>query len=414
MKWSRFLIIAILLSITASLIAQDWPQWRGPNRDNISTETEWNPAKLDAPNPISWKVNVGKGHSSVIVIGDRLYTQGMTEKFTGSDTTYKEQLIALDAVTGKTIWKHENTITNRRLTFNFAGPGATPSWDNGKIYYQGREGLFHCLNADDGTVIWQKHLVNEELGKLPSWGFNASPAIDKDILFLNVGEAGVALNKNNGNIIWKSAVESGGDATPLLFHRNGQQFLMLNTDSKLCVLDPKTGEMISSTLGGSNTDPVFVDKDIIFTKAGSKRLIWNGTSFEQQWSNPQIKGSFMTGILLNDTYYTMDSNRGRNFNLACLDAKTGEIKWQEKLGENGSLMATKDWLVILTGLGELILAKPNAEKFEPIYHAKVLTLPSREGIDNMRWANIWSYPVLSHGRIYCKDTYGNLACINMN
>ena len=326
MKWQLPLAWMLGCTLAVSATAQDWPQWRGADRDNISRETGWNPAKLDAANPILWKTNVGKGHSAVIVVGDRLFTQGMTITVTGKDTAYTEQVIALDAATGRVLWRRQNPVKEERLTRTFGGPSATPTWDDGKIYAQGREGLLLCLDARDGRIIWQKDLIKEGFSPLPSWGFNASPVVDGEHLFLNVGEAGLAVNKHDGRVIWKSAAKAGGDATPLLFQQEGKNNLLLNTNDRLCVLDPETGRVIGSTLGGSSTDPILDGQDILFTKDGTFRLAWNGNTFEEKWRTPQIKGHFLTGLLLDGAYYTMDSYRGRNYNLACLDAATGQVK----------------------------------------------------------------------------------------
>ena len=141
----------------------DWPQWRGPNGDGISMETNWNPEALSGGPNILWKVDIGMGYSNVAINDNRLYTMG------------QEGVYCFDADTGEEIWKHSFK--------SIADPQSTPTTDGKYVYALDKIGILLCLKAKNGKVRWKKDLVSEYDVVKPFYGFAGSPVIEGALLF---------------------------------------------------------------------------------------------------------------------------------------------------------------------------------------------------------------------------------------
>ena len=249
--------------------AADWPQWRGPNRDGISTETDWTSQwGADGPKQL-FKLNVGIGCSAVAVSKGRLYTMGNANN---SDT-----VLCLDAATGKPIWKQSYACPLDPHMFE-GGPGATPTVDGDRVYTLSRAGHLHCLDAASGKVVWMKHLVKDLGGKVPTWGYAGSPLVLEKRVIVDVGAPGaatVALDKTSGEVAWKSGDEGAGYGAPLAFEQGTgselrrplgiaivggllvSQFLTLYTTPVIYLWMDRFGRWVQSAVqGGTAAEPV--------------------------------------------------------------------------------------------------------------------------------------------------------------
>jgi outer membrane protein assembly factor BamB len=159
--WLTFWLMA---AAAAPLQAADWPQWRGPRRDGISSETGWRAWTAGGPRRV-WTAQVGEGFSSVAVKGGRLYTVGNAG---GKDTVY-----CLDAGTGRVVWRFSYPCGSG----DYGGPRATPVVDGNRVYTFSREAQAHCLNAASGARVWERDLRRETGGAPPQWGFAGSPLV---------------------------------------------------------------------------------------------------------------------------------------------------------------------------------------------------------------------------------------------
>jgi outer membrane protein assembly factor BamB len=188
----------------STVLAADWPQWRGPNRDGISTETGWS-AQWPAAGPKQvWKAGVGTGYSGISVAGGRLYTVGNTDS---TDSVY-----CLDAATGTIIWKHSYPC-DPKDPMGYVGPRCTPTVDAGRVYTVSRLGHLFCLDAATGKVTWARELQQAYAAKPPKWGFSGSPLVEGNLLIMEGGGKGaglVALNKATGVEVWKSGDDAAG------------------------------------------------------------------------------------------------------------------------------------------------------------------------------------------------------------
>jgi outer membrane protein assembly factor BamB len=169
---------AALLLAGTDTSANDWPHWRGPHRNGISTESGWS-AELPAGGPkVLWTAKVGLGYSSIAVVGDRAYTLGNSD---GKDTVY-----CLDAASGRVVWQHSYAHPVDAKYYS-GGASATPTVEGGRVYTLARRGQIHCLDAATGAVKWKKNLAEELGAKIPEWGFAGSVLIDGDRAVVNVG-----------------------------------------------------------------------------------------------------------------------------------------------------------------------------------------------------------------------------------
>ena len=186
--------------------SSDWPQWRGPNRDNKNLEQglldNWN---MRSP-ALAWKIEgMGDGYASVSVVGSRLYTTG--------NIHHSQNAIAVDLAEKKVLWSMPLTDGNPK--HGYEGSRCTPTVDGDRLYVVSSNGQISCLKTTDGRFVWKKDFIHEWDGKMMSkWGFSESPIIDGDWVLCTPGKTGamiVALNKFTGDLVWKSAVPDAGE-----------------------------------------------------------------------------------------------------------------------------------------------------------------------------------------------------------
>ncbi|MHC4105315.1 MAG: PQQ-binding-like beta-propeller repeat protein, partial [Planctomycetota bacterium] len=270
--------------------AADWPQWRGLNRDSISKETGWDPQALNKPR-IIWKAKVGIGFSSAAVKDQYLYTMGNENNI---DTVY-----CLDANTGKEIWTYSYPCD----LGEHPGPRATPTVDDNLVFTLSREGHLYCFNAKNGKVRWKRNITKDFKVTPPGWGYAGSPVIDGDILLLNAGVSGIALNKKSGKKIWVSRQGTGGYATPVIYDWNEKRCAAIFGQKALHAVVVETGELLWSypwrtDFDVNAADPV-VEGNRVFissgygtgsallemSKKGPPRLIWKNNILRSHFSS---------------------------------------------------------------------------------------------------------------------------------
>lgn len=374
----------------------DWPQFRGANRDGISTETQWNPLALQGGVKILWKAEVGEGYSAVSISGDRLFAFG------NKDNT--DTIVALSLKDGKEMWKHSYPCE----AGSYPGPRATPATDGKMVYSLSREGLLLCLDAATGAVKWSKDLMKEYGAVNLKWGFSGSPVIKGDKLLVNAGEYGVVLNRNTGAKVWSSPGGKGGYAAPVEFAVGGKECLALFSANTLYGVDLATGVKLWSipwktSYDVNAADPIVSD-GLMFISSGYNNagavIDVRGPAPKEVWKNKTMKNHFSSCVLINGFLYGFDGNAGGGF-LKCMDFKTGVEKWNQNIGF-GSLSAAGSHLIALNENGDLFIIKASPEKYEEVSSArKVLE------------KTCWTAPVLCRGVLYCRNSKGTLIALNL-
>ena len=389
-------MVVLLADVAVGAGGVDWYRWRGPDLNGISKEAGWQ-AQWPAEGPkVLWKTSVGTGFASFSVSDGRVYTMGNANN---TDTTF-----CLDAVTGKEVWHHSYPCPLDPKNFE-GGPCATPTIADGRVYTFSRKGDLFCLDAGKGTVIWSKQL-NKELGlEIPTWGCASSALVQGKMVVVNMGSAGVALDKTTGTVIWTSAKSTGAYATPVPLTIGGDACLAILTRQSLVAVKTASGQEVWSYPWKTDydvnaADPI-VAGDKIFISSGYNHggtvLNISGGSPVKVWENKSMRNHFDTCVLWQGHLYGPDDS-----GLRCLAFDTGELKWTDGGFGKGSLMIADGKLVGLSEKGELIIAEPTPDAFKPLSRAKVLS------------GKCWTTPVLSQGHIYCRNAVGNVVCLDVS
>lgn len=392
-RWNKGIIFTGLFLMILNLVfASDWPRWRGPNADGISTEKDWDPLAVNDLNKPLWTAQVGQGFSAISVADGKALTMGNIK-----DT---DVVFCFDAQTGKELWKYEYKESLGAKWYD-GGTHVTPTIDDGKVYTLSKFGKVFCLSLADGKVIWQKELKF----KIPEWGFAGSPVITGDKVIYNVSDKGVALNKTTGEIIWAGENKASGYSTAVIETKDNQTIAYLFDGDNLRCLNADTGNAIWSypwktQYGVNAADPIVMGQEIFMTAGynhgcclikiedGQPVSVWENKNMRSQMSGPVVIDGYIYGI---------DDNK-----LACLDWKNGDKKWEEKSVGKGSLTAADGKLIVIGEKGKLFIVKASPEKFDLI--------SSMQAID----AYCWTMPTLANGKIYVRNAKGKVVCIDVS
>ncbi|MCD6392296.1 MAG: PQQ-binding-like beta-propeller repeat protein [Planctomycetes bacterium] len=385
--------LCIIGLVCSAAGADDWPHWRGPHYNGISKEAGFDASSLNNDTKPLWEAQIGIGFSSVSVSNGRAYAMGNVGKKT-------DVVWCFDAQTGKEIWKHEYAEKLNPKYYE-GGPGATPTIADGKVYTISKTGNIFCLDAATGKIIWQRQVAQ----KPPTWGFAGSAVIQDNMAVFNVGSAGLALNKDNGSIIWQSAKSASGYASAVPYTKNGRKCLALFGCKHLFGLDAATGKELwkgewVTKYDVNASDPVIYG-DYFFVASGYNRgcglfHVTGGTA-TKLWDNKNMRSQLSGPVLIDGYLYGIDENQ-----LVCMNFMTGEVKWKERKIGKGSLMAADGKLIVLSDKGTLYFAEASPQAFKPISSAKILS------------GKCWTMPVLANGKIYTKSAKGHMVCIDVS
>ncbi len=400
------LIALGLFGVLANPAAGDWSHWRGPDLNGISSETGWLAKWTDDGPKRLWKAEVGTGFSSVSVANGKVYTLGNSGRGRGEE---KDTVFCFDAATGKAIWSHayEAKLDPK---YYVGGPSSTPTVNGDRVFTLSKRGLLICFGADDGHVIWQKNVAEETKAKRPTWGFAGSPLVSGSTLYVNVGSHGMALDKKNGKILWSTGRESSGYSSFVPHVRDGKRELVTFAYKEIVAVDPKTGSVLWSypweTKHDTNSaDPILIG-DKVFISSGYDRgcalLQVDGNQVRKLWENKNMRNHFNPCVLIDGHVYGFDGNTGRA-KFKCIELASGKVQWEEgSFNGFGAVQAIGKKLLIISNQGELVVAEADTGEFKEISRAQV-TGPK-----------CWTTPVLSNGRIYCRNSRGDLTCLDVS
>ncbi len=375
--------------------AADWPHWRGPNHDGISTETGWQAVWPPQGPRRLWKAEVGTGFASVSVSAGRVLTVGNESN---QDTIY-----CFAAESGEELWRYSYRH-GRDAKYYEGGPSATPTVDGDRVYTLSKRGEVHCLDARTGVVLWQRDLPEELDVKAPTWGFAGSLYVTGDLVVLNVGEAGTALNKLTGDTVWSSGRGPGGYSTPVPFQSGGDAALALMGAEALIAVRVSDGKSLwqfpwNTAHDVNAADPVIEgDRFLISSGYGKGCALVRVTGSQPTvlWQNKNLRSHFATAVIWKGHAYGVDENE-----LVCLDLGSGAVRWRERSLGKGSLMMADGKIIALSDKGELWVVEASLSAFKAISRAQVLG------------GKCWTVPVLANGLIYCRNAKGDLVCLDV-
>lgn len=411
--WKRFLrsclvqyksfVVALCCFFLSTGFTNDWPQWLGPTRNGHAATTGKIPNTLSADLKPFWRINIGGGFSSPVISGDHLVY------FDENGETEVAHL--LDAKTGKEIWK--TPITERYVDEWSAGPRSTPFIDAGRVYVQSCNGEFCCLNLADGKVLWTKSFEKDfgvkflgskaKEGTAARRGNNGSGLVHEDRVILPVGSTNgatlVCFDKLTGKMIWKAGNEEAAYSSPQVTTFAGiKQVVYLSADSLMGV-DYAQGELLWRVPLKTNAKrhaatPVIFGENVIVNshtfglisfKISKTSQAWKA---EEAWANSDLKINLSTPVLVDGFLY----GQGPNKNFVCVDAQTGQTKWQQPgfSKENSSTIAIGKKLLVLTDDGQLVLSAADPKKYSELGRVQVC-------------GKNWNFPAYAGGKLYVRD-----------
>ena len=396
--------------------AEDWPCWRGSNGDGISRETNWNPNSLRDGAKILWNTNVGQGHSAVSIKNGFLYTQGSRIFEKDGKEIYEESVYCLNALTGEEIWHYHYPTAPMAQT----GPRATPTVDGHRVFTLGAKGHLFCFHAQTGEVFWKRDLVSEKLSSDSKWGFSGSPVVEGDRLILNVGSAGLVFDKSTGDIIWRSGFYSWGLATPVLTEIQDRKIALLNTEHTLYAVNISDGNVVwTYPWSYCDADPVLVqDKIYLFGgKPGKKRCrtlirISDGKQ-DQIWPERKMNVAFQSWIAYNGCVYGITWDK-RKHHFQCFNPQSGKVEWQRRLDDWTAFTIANESIILIEADGDLVIIQASPDNYKEISRAKVLNMKRRDDFPDDQPLTCWTAPVLFNGKIVVRNTYGEMACIDVS
>jgi outer membrane protein assembly factor BamB len=404
----RVVTLSILLVVLqGSLWATDWPQWRGPNRDGVCTETGLLQAWPEEGPKLLWEISgLGPGYSTVSIAKGRLYTMG--------DRGKSQLVYAYDLNTRKELWAAEVGKSHAD------GPRCIPTVDGDFVYAIGTDGNVVCLANADGKVVWTKNLLTDLGGAAnPQWKFSESPLIDGDRLLCTPGghkDVIAALNKKTGDVIWKCPMpdigkngkDQAGYSSIVISHGAGvKQYVTLTNEGTVSVSSAGKFLWGYNRVANrvANISTCVVDDDYVFTSSaygtGSALLKLEPdsggvTAEEVYWlDDKQFQNHHGGFVKVGDYIYG-----GHGHNLGeptCIEFKSGKIMWQaDQPGKGSGCVLYADGRLYFRyqdGLMALIEATP--EKYHLI---STFMPPARPGAKKEAWA----HPVISDGKLYLR------------
>lgn len=400
-------VVALLLGVSflagalpSTTFAQnDWPQWRGPNRDDNSKETgllkQW-PA--GGPKKVWMYQDGGLGYAGFSVVKGKLFTMGAREQ--------TEYVIALDANTGKELW---SAPVGGRLANKWGdGPRGTPSVDGDRVYALGGDGTLVCVKVADGKPVW-KVTMGQLGGKVPGWGYTESVLVDGNkVVCTPGGPKGTlaALDKMTGKVIWQSAdwTEGAQYSSPIVADLNGKrQYIQLVMNS-LAGVDASNGKVLWKSPWGGRTavipTPIYKDSHVYITTGygvGCKLVkIAPDNQVSDVYENKVMKNHHGGVILAGDHLYGYSDGPG----WICQDFKTGAEVWANKSLGKGAIGYADGMLYCLDeGSGEVALVEASPKGWSEKGRFKLEPQTTQRSPSG----RIWTHPVISNGKLYLRD-----------
>lgn len=414
------LAVVVLTSVTATA---DWPQYHGPNYDNTASEEIGIKAFPPSGPKVLWRVPMSKGFSSFAVAGGRAFTQILRDV----DGLEQDVVVALDAVTGEEFWAQTVGLKKYRGGGDSGangnkggdGPRSTPAIDRDKVYVLSSELTLICFDAASGKVVWRKNILKDLNGKNITWKNAASPIIFGDLVFCAGGgskQALMAINKNSGNVAWKTQSDTMTHATPIIATIHGQVQVIFFTKEGLVSLTPESGELLwrqDFPFKTSTAASPVVSGGMVYCSAGygvgaavyqiskngddwGSEEIWfsrGNKPIVNHWSTPVQRSGFLYGMFSFKEY--------GDGPVKCVDVATGKVFWEKGGFGPGNIILSGDTLIALGDAGQLALIDTNVREYTELARADVID------------GKCWSTPVLSDGRLYIRSTKEGV-CIDVS
>jgi outer membrane protein assembly factor BamB len=382
---------------TIPIPAEDWPQWRGPNRDGVWAESGVLESFPADGLKVRWRRPLGFGWSSPVVSQGRVF---VTDAQLARPQA-QERVHCFDEATGKSLWTYAYDVAYPDWAFTVGqemGPSATPIVETGKLYALGGNGHIHCLEALTGRPLWEKRLEKEY--KIAELSCRASPLIEGDLLILftggKPGACVTALEKNSGKEAWRALDESVSNSSPIVITAGGKRQLIVWTGESLTSLAPASGEVYwRHRLVTSNNDAIATpvsQKNLLLISGLMLELQLDAPTASVLWPESRavsrrVLSNTSTPLLRGDHLFSAKSTG----ELVCLEARTGKQVWETdkvtslKSGASIHLTANGDSVLLFTDEGDLIRARLTSQGYQELSRAHLLEPTSPFGGKMLAW-----------------------------
>lgn len=372
----------------------DWPGFRGPLRDGIARgetiRTDWSAH----PPKLLWRRPIGPAWSSMCVIGDALYTQEQRGEL--------ETVVAVDARTGNEIWAHTDKVRYEDGQSG-AGPRATPTFADGKIYTLGGTGILNCLDAASGQVVWSRSAAGDASATPPIWGFCSSPLVSDGVVIVflggNAGKGLLAYRADTGEPAW--AIDAGATSwsSPQLATIDGIPLVLMLSDRGLFAVKAATGDKLwdyeMPSQSPRNLQPHPTDRGVLISTGMDEEtqlltLARNDRAWRvtPAWSSRGLKSTFNDFVTLDGAIYGFDAGI-----FCCIDELTGKRLWKKGRYGRGQviLLPEQKMLVVISEEGNVVALAANAKEQQELGEFQAVS------------GKVWNHPAISRGRLYVRS-----------
>ena len=421
--WIVFALAGILID-SSRVNAADWPQWMGPDRNNVWSEDGIIAAFPEQGANIVWRVPIAGGYSGASVADGRVFLMDYVTaenvkvaNFERAEFTGVERVSCFNRDTGELIWRHKYPV---KYTMSYpAGPRCTPACDEDRVYTLGGEGNLVCFRAGDGELLWSRNLVADYETKTALWGYANHPLIDGDKLICIVGGEGshaVAFNKHTGKELWRAlSASEQGYSPPTLIQAGGRRQLILLTPDEVASVDPETGRKFWSvdyeaTNGSIIMSPIlagdhlyvggYSNKNLLLKldrKIAAAKVVWR--DLNRQAVSPVNVQPILAGRVL----YGFDQDG----TFVAVELPTGKRLWEttKPLGERplrtgtAFIVRQADRYWLFTEQGDLIIAMLTPDGFKELSRTHVIQ-PT-----NVAFGRdvVWSAPAFANRCVFLRN-----------
>jgi outer membrane protein assembly factor BamB len=417
--------------------ADDWPQWMGPQRDNVWREQGILDKFPEGGPKIVWRTPIAAGYAGPAVangkvyITDRVLGKGVANPADPFDTKDKisstERVLCLDEKTGKEVWKHEYDCPYQ-ISYP-SGPRCTPLVHEGKVYTLGAMGNLFCFDAATGKIVWSKDLKSEYKAKPALWGYAAHPLIDGKKLITIGGNSEdshiVALDKDTGKELWKAGTQTEPGYSPVLItEAGGKRQMIVASPKAVYSLNPETGEKYWTTPYSADSgcvimtpmrvgDHIFVGgyehKNLLLKLTSDKpgvEVVWKDKK-EHAVSPVSVQPFLQDGVLYgfddDGTMYGVEMPSGKR-----LWDGTGPFKGEPKASATAFIVKNGDRFFFFAETGDLVIARLTPKGYEEISRAKVIEQT------NNAWGRkvVWSAPAYADKKAFIRNDK-EIICVDL-
>lgn len=421
---------ASILGLATLALGDDWPQWRGPQRDAVWREQGIVDQLPEGQLPRVWTAKVASGYSGPTVADGRVFVTDRASAELQTGDGDQERVLCFDVETGKPLWTY---AYDAPYSIQYrAGPRASVTVDADRAYAVGAMGHFHCLSAADGKLIWKRDLNTDYDIAMPIWGIAAAPIVYQNLVIQQVGGKNgaciVAFDKLTGNEAWKALGDRAAYSTPIVIRQADRDVLVCWTGDSISGLDPLSGKVLwgfpfpASKMPIGIATPVvsadrlfvssFYDGSVMLRTPQDKlsyELMWQRVG-ENEQNTDALQSIISNPLFIGDHVYGVDSYG----EFRCLDAATGDRVWEDL-----SLVRRNRWATIhmvqhegrvwmLNEQGELLITELSPQGAKVLSRAQVIAptnvqLPRGQGV-------VWAPPAYAERSIFVRSDNELIRC----